>query len=384
MFLRYFLTLLSFCLFVSLHSQTIGVTFDVDFTVGGGNKKVIITYCASGDFVPADGTDDWGAQWLTIGFEPSSGIVAGSPSTQLSGFSSDWLPFVEAFGAGGGQLNTFEPSGVGGTDDGNVYFAVKIDGATTNKPLASGVCEVIFEFLIPLENGTPSNTEMFLLDEGGLPGAAFAFAPNVLNNGFGGNVYNGIEPESALPIKLNRFTATKVEKSVNLNWSTSSEINASHFDVQRSQDLSDWATIGTLQAIGESITEQNYDLLDSDLPLNTRSSKTFYYRLNMVDNDGEAELSEIRTVRFDQDEVSFIVYPNPSNNEVFVNLSTITSETGPATLNVINMKGERVKEVTLSSNDDINVDMSNITAGVYLFVVKQGQETFTQKVIKID
>ena len=187
-----------------------------------------------------------------------------------------------------------------------------------------------------------------------------------------------------LPIILNRFTATKGENIVNLDWSTSSEINGSHFDVQRSRDLSNWATIGTVDAVGESSTLQDYQLVDNNLPLNTRSSKTFYYRLNMVDNDGSAELSEVRTVRFDQDGADFIVYPNPSFNEVFVSLSTITTESGPATMNVINMKGERVKEVTLSTNDDVSVDISNITAGVYYFVVVQGQETFLQKVIKID
>ncbi|MFT6333869.1 MAG: hypothetical protein ACJATI_000601 [Halioglobus sp.] len=187
-----------------------------------------------------------------------------------------------------------------------------------------------------------------------------------------------------LPIELTKFTATKGEKSVNLDWSTSSEINGSHFDVQRSQNLSDWATIGRVDAVGESSTLQDYQLVDNNLPLITRSSKTFYYRLNMVDNDGAAELSDVRTVRFNQDGADFIVYPNPSFNEVFVNLSSITTETGPATMNVINMKGERVKEVTLSTNDDISVDVSTLTAGVYYFVVIQGQETFAQKVIKID
>ena len=163
-----------------------------------------------------------------------------------------------------------------------------------------------------------------------------------------------------------------------------SEVNGSHFDVQRSRDLDSWTTIGTVEAVGESSTLQEYQLVDSDLPLSTRSSKNFYYRLNMVDNDGTTELSEVRTVRFDQDGAEFIVYPNPTHNEVFVNLSSITTESGPATMNVINMKGERVKQVSLSSNNDISVDVSNITAGVYYFIVVQGEDTFTQKVVKID
>ena len=219
-------------------------------------------------------------------------------------------------------------------------------------------------------------TETWAIDNSGLPNAEGLF----------GEQFEGFTDESAnaLPIKLNRFTATKGQRSVTLDWSTSSELNGSHFDVQRSRDLDSWTTIGTVDAVGESSTIQEYQLVDKDLPLSTRSSKTFYYRLNMIDNDGASELSEVRTVRFDQDGADFIVYPNPSLNEVFVNLSSITTETGPATMNVINMAGERVKKVTLSTNDDISVDISNITAGVYYFVVRQGEETFSQKVIKID
>jgi len=190
---------------------------------------------------------------------------------------------------------------------------------------------------------------------------------------------------TVLPIKLHSFSATKDRDNVKLDWITESEVNGSHFDVQRSSDLESWTTIGTVEAVGESSSKQAYELLDDRVPLNTRGSdKTFYYRLNMVDNDESQEYSEVRVVRFDQQEASFIVYPNPSNNEIFVNLSSITAETGPATMNVVNMQGALVKNVQLATNDDISVDISTLQAGAYFFLVKQGEETFAQKVIKVD
>lgn len=188
-----------------------------------------------------------------------------------------------------------------------------------------------------------------------------------------------------LPIKLHSFTATKGDNSVILDWTTASEINASHFDVQRSQDLNTWKHIGTVQADGESSELLDYTLTDRDLPLNLRDAeKTFYYRLMMVDSDGTSEYSDVRVARFDQVESTFIAYPNPAYNEVFVNLSSISVETGAAQMSVIDKSGRLVKQVTLSTNDDISVDVSDIAPGAYFFVVRQGEKTFSQKIIKID
>ncbi len=373
-------TILSTFLFFNLSAQSIDVSFEVVLD-GAGKKEVSVLYCAEGAaYTGADGTDEWGSQVITIGFEPSSSVTALQPNPNFTEFTAGTIAFADAF-TGGTAINTFTPSLLGGTDDGNVYASFSIAASTTNLVLPDGECMVVFSFKLPESYGSIATTEMFINNEDLAPSTE---TRAVINNvGTGTNEFKG-SSSSALPIALNRFTATKGEKSVTLDWSTVSEVNGSHFDVQRSRDLDSWTTIGTVEAVGESSTLQEYQLVDSDLPLSTRSSKNFYYRLNMVDNDGTTELSEVRTVRFDQDGAEFIVYPNPTHNEVFVNLSSITTESGPATMNVINMKGERVKQVSLSSNDDISVDVSNITAGVYYFIVVQGEDTFTQKVVKID
>lgn len=192
--------------------------------------------------------------------------------------------------------------------------------------------------------------------------------------------------QQILPIVIKSFEATKLDRAVNLDWTTSSEVNGSHFEIERSQDLNYWTSIGTVKAVGESSIDQDYEFLDDKLPLNARNDhKIFYYRLLMVDNDGSSEYSEVRSVRFDLDgEADFLVYPNPSINEVYVNLSSITPETGPATLHIVNINGQLVKRATLATSDDIRVDISDLTGGVYNFVVRQGDQTFTERIIKVD
>ena len=196
---------------------------------------------------------------------------------------------------------------------------------------------------------------------------------------------NGAQNQS-LPIDMRTFEAEKLDREVLLSWTTASEVNSSHFEIERSQDLDEWKKLGEVAAMGESSVDQDYEFLDSNLPLNARTNhKIFYYRLKMVDNDGFTEYSEIRTVRFDLDgEGDFLVYPNPAINEVYVNLSNINDVTGNATVNIIDMNGKLVKRVPLTSNDDIAVDVSNLTSGVYYFIAQHGDKTYTQKVIKVD
>jgi hypothetical protein len=202
----------------------------------------------------------------------------------------------------------------------------------------------------------------------------------------GHEVFTNGTQQQILPIVIRSFEVSKLDRTVMLDWTTSSEVNGSHFEIERSQDFSSWTNIGTVKAVGESSTEQKYNFLDEALPLNTREDhKNFYYRLKMVDNDGSHEFSEIRSVRFDFDaEANFLIYPNPSINEVYVNLSSVSPETGPATLHIINMNGQLVKKVMLNTSDDIRVDISTLNAGVYNFLALQGEQSYIQKVIKVD
>ena len=105
----------------------------------------------------------------------------------------------------------------------------------------------------------------------------------------------------------------------------------------------------------------------------------------MVDNDGSYDYSDIRSVRFDLDgEGDLIVYPNPAVTEVYVNLSSINQETGPATMYLLDNTGKIVKTETLSTSDEIKVDIINLPSGFYHMSVKHDGKTYNEKVIKIN
>jgi hypothetical protein len=96
--------------------------------------------------------------------------------------------------------------------------------------------------------------------------------------------------EDALSFKLSSFSAyEKVNAKVMLNWATASEINTSHFIIQRSIDgkeFNDAALLFTQE--GDRSTQMEYNYADN---ANSIKSDIIYYRLKMVELDGKYSYS---------------------------------------------------------------------------------------------
>lgn len=96
---------------------------------------------------------------------------------------------------------------------------------------------------------------------------------------------NILEP---LPVELLRFEAVCDKNVVRLAWTTGSESNNSHFEIERSRDGITFERIGDLQGAGNSHVPLDYVFID-DQPLGLA-----YYRLKQVDFGGTSELSDLR------------------------------------------------------------------------------------------
>jgi hypothetical protein len=98
----------------------------------------------------------------------------------------------------------------------------------------------------------------------------------------------GLSWSSIVPVQLIYFRGKSEADRVRLNWATATEINSSHFNVERSTDLKDFTTIGKITSAGDSRQRIEYNFLD-EAPL----PGVNYYRLKQVDKDGTSELSKI-------------------------------------------------------------------------------------------
>lgn len=197
--------------------------------------------------------------------------------------------------------------------------------------------------------------------------------------------YTNIQ-NNPLPIELASFSASAKERDIILNWQTKTEINSSHFEIERQYKASSlnsgWDIIGKVPSSGNSSSIKDYSFTDSKL-----NSGAYNYRLKMVDNDGTFQYSDIvktqvaLPAKFDVSQN----YPNPFNPSTKVDFQIPFSS--KINISIYSITGEKVAQLL---NDfleagyyttEINSVSLNLASGVYLIRIEANdilQQKFTQ------
>jgi hypothetical protein len=194
-----------------------------------------------------------------------------------------------------------------------------------------------------------------------------------------------VTPQSILlPIYLHTFSAEKLgERSVKLDWKTSSEINSSHFEIQRSTDGLEWTYLGDVAAAGNSTTTRTYDFIDDKLPLGRTKNQIFYYRLRMVDQDGAFKYSDIRGVNFNiNDRGDISIYPNPAAQFFNLDLTGIDfSIEEKATVYIYDMSGKLVRQKDIIGSGIEPFSVAELPAEAYNVIIRHGDQQYSKRVI---
>ncbi|HLY69043.1 MAG TPA: T9SS type A sorting domain-containing protein, partial [Puia sp.] len=166
-----------------------------------------------------------------------------------------------------------------------------------------------------------------------------------------------------LPITIINFKAVLISNNtVSLTWQTTVEENSDHFDVQRSSDGSNWSSIGTLAAQGNSEIVTNYSYLDP-----SPGGGVNYYRLNMIDKNGEHSYTDVKVVNMNA-LAAFRIFPNPAKD--FVNV-TLGDASGNSTIRLFNFSGQIVftQLFNKESGNTISIPVQNLSQGTYMLQV---------------
>lgn len=182
--------------------------------------------------------------------------------------------------------------------------------------------------------------------------------------------------DEVLAVSWLNFTAQKnAANSVLLSWSTKSEVNNDHYEVERSSNGASFAKIGSVAAV-QSTGVQQYSFTDN-LPL----SGTNYYRLKQVDKDGAYQYSSIQKVNLLDAVKHWSLYPNPAKNNTILNALNNYSK---AVISVSNLNGKIVYRSTLNnvvSGQQINIPLQQLSKGVYVIKIITAESTDTQKLV---
>jgi len=200
-----------------------------------------------------------------------------------------------------------------------------------------------------------------------------------------GTVQNTITITITNPVPVNslRFAGYNDGKINQLNWSTSSEFNNKGFELQRSYDGNQFSTIQFIASKangGNSNSALNYNYVD-----NKFTGLQQFYRLVQIDNNNRQSISQVVSIkRSNQNNLFANVYPNPTKELAYVNISSPVDMT--AYLIVTDNMGRFIskQKVTLSSgNNVLKLQTAFLSAGSYhLTLLSDQYKSFTTTFVK--
>jgi hypothetical protein len=182
-----------------------------------------------------------------------------------------------------------------------------------------------------------------------------------------------------LPIKLVSFTADLLSgmPEVQLNWSTSYELDNQYFLVQRSADGQQFSTIDTTAATDSEIGSA-YSYIDAH-PL----SGANFYRLEQVDRDGTGTYSPILLVTVGKASADLQLSPNPADATVYLEMGGDVS--GSLQVKLLDVQGRSLRNWVIqktAGNWNQALDVSGLPAGSYFIQVLGTNYRATKTFIK--
>ena len=187
---------------------------------------------------------------------------------------------------------------------------------------------------------------------------------------------------TALSVNYIDFTVRKEGAVDVVEWSTSQEINNSHFNVQRSLDGSVFENLGqvnTKALNGNSSQPLSYSFIDENPKIGHN-----YYRLEQVDLDNTKNYTKVIDVVWAASGSVVSIYPNPTNDVINVDLtSNMATQTE---IKLVDMSGRVVKSAmaqTAKGLNNIKMSLSEIASGVYgIQIFENNKLTYIGKVRK--
>ena len=199
------------------------------------------------------------------------------------------------------------------------------------------------------------------------------------------NVFVGGDDRS-LPVQLSSFTASTLNGSATLKWTTVSEVNNYGFVVQRGsskENLTD-AQDGFVSGHGTTLQQHEYSWTDK--------SPAAFYRLRQVDLDGASHLSDVTAftptdVESNTDgPMQFALeqnYPNPFNPSTTIRYGLPSRSR--VTLTIFNTLGQMVAQLVNEEVEagfqEVKFDATGLPSGVYFYRMQAGDFVQARKLL---
>ncbi len=183
------------------------------------------------------------------------------------------------------------------------------------------------------------------------------------------NIVMSVTGDMVVPVELSSFNAYSVQGQVNVEWSTSTETNNNGFEIQKSVDGQNFATVGFVKGHGTSTQSHSYSFVDKNVLNGTVS-----YRLKQLDFNGVSVYSDVVTVNVDAP-ASYQLsqnFPNPFNPTTQISFA-LPVDAG-VKITVFNSLGQEMSKIVdntfTAGSHIVNFNASNLSSGLYFYTLQ--------------
>lgn len=148
-------------------------------------------------------------------------------------------------------------------------------------------------------------------------------------------IINGVS--STLPVTLTSFTSKQENQAVKLTWSTATETNNSHFNIERTNNGLNFEKIGEVMGRGNSNEPATYLFMDKNAKPGVN-----YYKLVQVDHDGKTTIYNTVAINYVPVLNNFFVTSN--EDKTIINIGVELNFEGKADLQILDLNGGKIAD----------------------------------------
>ena len=188
-----------------------------------------------------------------------------------------------------------------------------------------------------------------------------------------------IECEIGLSVELLDFRGLQKESGNQLLWSTASEYDNDFYTLEFSLDGRNFESISDIDAVGNSNTREHYTYFHD-----YSNSGLVYYRLKIVDNNGDFEYSNVVTMERKGSLIIGSIGPIPADQYINIEIQSIKDDGELVLFNIVDLAGKQLSSQTFELNSGINnvqLETGQYAAGVYVLQIQGSDVQLTQQIV---
>ena len=244
------------------------------------------------------------------------------------------------------------------------------DGIALGNSGSSDIMHFVYTPALQVNDGETLSLRVYPWYEGSASTSKYLYTSDV-------GVF-GTTSETPVPVELTSFSASVNKKTVELKWSTATEVDNNGFEIERSSNQATWKKIGFLKGSGTTTRTSTYSYKDVSA-LNGK----LYYRLKQVDFNGTFKYSKVVEVNYGVPSKFNLAqnYPNPFNPSTSIKFDV--PEAAFVNLTIYNVLGAEIASLV---NEKLepgaytkNFNASGLTSGIYFYRLTAGNLVITKK-----